>query len=101
MSELTGFVAYPNVPGAIGETIRRAVTQLRERSGQQGLSSWEETDVAGNFIRSGFLAGLRLESTQADRMQPEALCNLYILDRQCPSASCVMITRSVPRSSQA
>ena len=55
MSELTGFVAYPTVPGVIGETIRQALTQFRERSGQQGFSSWEETDVAGNFIRSGIL----------------------------------------------
>ena len=59
MSELIGFVAYPTVPGAIGETVRQALTQLCEHSGQQRLSSWEETDVAGNFIRSEVLKKIK------------------------------------------
>ena len=59
MSKLIGFVAYPSVPGAIGETVRQALTQLCESSGQQRLSSWEETDVAGNFIRSEVLKKIK------------------------------------------
>ena len=70
MSKLIGFVAYPAVPGVIGETVRRALAQLHEHSGQQELSSWEETDVAGNFIRSEVLK--RIEE-----------CNCLVADVSC------------------
>ena len=51
----TGLIAYPKFPDVVGQTIRLALSQLRERSGHEGLSSWEETDIAGNFIRSEIL----------------------------------------------
>ena len=55
MSGPTGLIAYPKFPDVVGQTIRLALSQLRERSGHEGLSSWEETDIAGNFIRSEIL----------------------------------------------
>ena len=55
MRELTGLIAYPKSPDVVGQAIRLALSQLRERSGRQGLTSWEETDIAGHFIRSEIL----------------------------------------------
>ena len=44
------FFAYPAVPGLIGDTVERAVGNLREKSGITVVQSWRETDIAGRFI---------------------------------------------------
>ena len=51
MSEiLPGFFAYPSTPSLIGDTVERALHNLREKSGVTSVQSWRETDVAGRFI---------------------------------------------------
>lgn len=47
---LPGFFAYPSQPSQIGETIERALHNLREKSGVTNVQSWRETDIAGRFI---------------------------------------------------
>jgi hypothetical protein len=47
---LTGFFAYPSKPSLIGDTVERALNNLKERSGVTSVQSWRETKVAGRFI---------------------------------------------------
>ncbi len=56
MPSLSGFVAYPNQPRAIGDTIRSALEQVRRDKPDIRLESWEENDVAGHFVVSPILS---------------------------------------------
>ena len=55
MSHRTGFFAYPSTPTSLGDCIRAGISEFRTSSGNHGLSGWDETDVAGHFIRTTIL----------------------------------------------
>jgi len=55
VTPLTGFVAYPSAPDPIRQTIQQALNHLPNRPNGLRLSGWEETDIAGRFIRSEVL----------------------------------------------
>jgi hypothetical protein len=51
MSEIVPtFLAYPSAPSLVGDTVERAVGNLKEKSGIEVVQSWREADVAGRFI---------------------------------------------------
>jgi hypothetical protein len=50
MPSLTGFVAYPSAPTAIGTTIRSALELVHSEPQCPEFQTWEENDVAGRFI---------------------------------------------------
>jgi hypothetical protein len=50
MRDVRGFVAYPSTPQVIGETVEAAIQDYARRSPGSQLTSWRETDVAGQFI---------------------------------------------------
>ncbi|NIO29511.1 MAG: hypothetical protein GTO29_13270 [Candidatus Latescibacteria bacterium] len=50
MQELTGFVAYPSQPSAIGQVIRSMIELLQTRYGERGFVTWEENDIAGRCL---------------------------------------------------
>jgi hypothetical protein len=47
---LPTFFAYPSIPSLIGDTVERALSNLREKSGITVVQSWREADIAGRFI---------------------------------------------------
>ena len=58
MSHRTGFFAYPSIPTFLGDCIRAGISEFWTSSGNHGLSGWEETDVAGYFIRTRIIQGI-------------------------------------------
>lgn len=52
---LGSFFAYPSAPAIVGETIEKAIENLREKSGIASVRSWRETDIAGRFIADEIL----------------------------------------------
>src|SRR5436309_7587126 len=64
MSEIVPtFFAYPSVPPLIGDTVERAVGNLKEKSGITVVKSWRQADVAGRFIAEQVLN--KIEEAQA------------------------------------
>lgn len=53
--ELTGLVVYPAVPTDLGDTIRRALAQLKSKARTRSLVGWEEIDIPGRFIDTGVM----------------------------------------------
>ncbi len=58
MPEISGFFAYPSSPDLVGDTIERAVEELRSRSGIHSIRTWRETDVAGRFVSEQVLGAI-------------------------------------------
>jgi len=46
----TAFFAYPAVPAQLGETIERALAQLRAMKDDLAITPWTALDIAGHFI---------------------------------------------------
>src|SRR6202790_1156585 len=47
---LSCFFAYPSEPAIVGESIKKAIGKLKEKSGITVVRSWRENDIAGRFI---------------------------------------------------
>jgi hypothetical protein len=54
----TAFYAYPANPAHAGETIETALGALRLRDFRNGISSWRQLDIAGQFIAESVLADI-------------------------------------------
>lgn len=54
----TAFYAYPANPAHAGETIETALGALRLRDFRNGISSWRQLDIAGQFISESVLADI-------------------------------------------
>ena len=50
MEKISGFYAYPAYPKDIGDTIERALIEVRNTNSTIILSSWKAMDIAGHFI---------------------------------------------------
>jgi hypothetical protein len=57
------FLAYPSAPSLVGDTVERAIGNLKEKSGIEDVHSWREADVAGRFIAEQVLN--KIEGAQA------------------------------------
>jgi hypothetical protein len=55
MTVLSGFVAYPSDPPAVGQAIEAAVSVLRQTSAEVPFRTWLHADVAGQFIATQVL----------------------------------------------
>ena len=62
MNEITGFFAYPSHPLQIGETITRAVSLLKKKSGNYLFETWKEMDIPGRFIAEQVLESIDSKS---------------------------------------
>jgi hypothetical protein len=50
MSQLTGLIAYPSNPNAIGDGLHSTLELLRNEGIDAQLSAWDENDIPGRFI---------------------------------------------------
>jgi hypothetical protein len=50
MSQLTGLIAYPSNPNAIGDGLHSTLELLRTEGIGAQLSTWDENDIPGRFI---------------------------------------------------
>jgi hypothetical protein len=50
MSQLTGLIAYPSNPNAIGDGLHSTLELLRNEGIGAQLSAWDENDIPGRFI---------------------------------------------------
>lgn len=59
--ESTAFFAYPAVPVQLGETIERALTQLKAMKDCLAVTAWTALDIAGHFISDE--VGIKVDET--------------------------------------
>ncbi len=60
MKSLSGFIAYPSQPIAIGSVISQALNSLKPDAAKIHLTSWQENDIAGRFLIDPILTNISI-----------------------------------------